>query len=279
MSSKASKWADIPQAHQNPLTYAVSARDQAVIEMVDDAVRHKQVMLAFQSIVPAGNQGQPAFYEGLVRVLDASGRIIPAREFIHSIETMEIGRIVDCLSLEKGLKVLRDYPQLRLSINMSARSIGYPRWMRSLKRGLAQDPTVAERHILEITESSAMLVPELVVNFMSELQKKGISFALDDFGAGFTAFRYLKDFYFDILKIDGQFIRGIARDPDNQVLTRALVAIGEQFDMVTIAECVEQPDDAAFCRSIGIDCLQGYYFGAPTVQPPWLNPSAEKASA
>ncbi|HAR52570.1 MAG TPA: EAL domain-containing protein, partial [Roseovarius nubinhibens] len=70
------------------------------------------------------------------------------------------------------------------------------------------DPTVAERLILEITESSAMVVPELVTGFMEKLQHKGVSFALDDFGAGYTSFRYLKQFYFDILKIDGQFIRG-----------------------------------------------------------------------
>jgi EAL domain-containing protein (putative c-di-GMP-specific phosphodiesterase class I) len=124
-----------------------------------------------------------------------------------------------------------------------------------------------------------MLVPDLVVGFMDELQKKGISFALDDFGAGFTSFRYLKDFFFDILKIDGQFIRGIANSPDNQVLTAALKAIAEQFDMVTVAESVEQPQDAAYLSAIGIDCMQGYYFGAPTIQPPWLDTALGQASA
>ncbi|MFN3209974.1 MAG: EAL domain-containing protein [Roseovarius sp.] len=267
------KWANIPSEHRNPLSYAVSTRDQSVIRMVEEAVRHKHVMLAYQAVVPAGRQDRPAFYEGLVRVLDETGRIIPAREFIHAIETTETGRIVDCLSLEKGIRALHDHPDIRLAINMSARSIGYPRWMRTLKRGLGQDPTVAERLILEITESSAMLVPELVVGFMADLQKKGVSFALDDFGAGFTSFRYLKDFFFDILKIDGQFIRGIAESPDNQVLTRALVAIAEQFDLVTVAENVERPGDARCLEEIGVDCLQGYYFGAPTVQPPWLKPA------
>ncbi|MGK7651461.1 EAL domain-containing protein [Roseovarius sp. B08] len=247
--------------------------------MVEAAVRHGHVMLAYQAVVPSGRQDRPAFYEGLVRVLDETGRIIPAREFIHVIETMETGRIVDCLSLEKGIRTLREHPDIRLSINMSARSIGYPRWMRTLKRGLGHDPTLGERLILEITESSAMLVPELVVNFMASLQKKGISFALDDFGAGFTSFRYLRDFYFDILKIDGQFIRGIADNPDNQVLTRALISIAEQFDMVTVAESVERPNDAVFLQNIGMDCLQGYYFGAPTVQPPWLETAQEAVIA
>lgn len=269
--------ADIPAGHRDPLSYAVSSRDRTAIDMVNEAVRHNQVMLAFQAVVPALKQDRPAFYEGLIRVLDETGRIIPAREFIHAIEETETGRVVDCLALEKGLRALAAYPDLRLSINMSARSIGYARWMRTLKRGLGKDPTIAERLILEITEHSAMLVPELVVGFMSDLQKKGISFALDDFGAGYTSFRYLRDFFFDILKIDGQFIRGIASTPDNQVLTAALASIAEQFDMVTVAESVEMPEDAAYLTEMGIDCLQGYYFGAPTVREPWLDDSIQTA--
>lgn len=270
MGKKFRKWADIPAGQETPLAFAVTSRDASVVGMVEEAVRHNQVMLAYQAIVPAGQQAEPAFYEGLIRVLDETGRIIPAREFIQAIETTETGRIIDCLALDKGLRTLSDHPDIRLSINMSARSIGYPRWMRTLKRGIGQDPTIAERLILEITEGSAMLVPELVISFMQDLQKKGISFALDDFGSGFTSFRYLRDFYFDILKIDGQFIRGIAGNPDNQVLTGALISIAEQFDMVTVAESVEQPQDAAYLESIGIDCLQGYYFGAPTIHPPWV---------
>ena len=279
MGKKIRKWADVPSGQDTPLAVAVTSRDRSVVDMVEEAVRHNQVRLAYQAIVPAGEQAQPAFYEGLVRVLDETGRVIPAREFIQAIETTATGRIIDCLALDKGLRMLGDYPEIRLSINMSARSIGYPRWMRTLRRGLGQDATIAERLILEITEGSAMLVPELVVSFMEDLQKKGVSFALDDFGSGFTSFRYLRDFYFDILKIDGQFIRGIADNPDNQVLTGALIAIAQQFDMVTVAENVEQPRDAAYLTQIGIDCLQGYYFGAPTIHPPWIDEAQARQGA
>ncbi|MDQ2089415.1 EAL domain-containing protein [Marimonas arenosa] len=273
------KWADIPAGHEDPLSYAVQSRNRSVVRMVDDAVRHRQVMLAFQPIVQARRPDFAAFYEGLLRVRDDSGRIIPAGEFIREIEETETGRIMDCLALEQGLQVLYEQPALRLSINMSARSIGYDRWTRTLKRGLKRDATVAERLILEITEASAMTVPELVTNFMAPLQRKGISFALDDFGAGFTSFRYLRDFFFDVVKIDGQFIRGIHADPDNQVLTRALVSIAQQFDMFTVAEFVESAEDVAFLTDIGVDCLQGYYFGAPTVHPTWEQEIGETARA
>ncbi len=261
--------AGIPAEQKDPLSFAVASRDRSVLQMVEAALKRKQVLLAYQPVVQAQAPDKVAFYEGLLRVLDATGRIIPAKDFINEIETTELGRIMDCVALEKGLRTLARQPGLRLSINMSARSIGYKRWMRTLQKGLQRDVTVAERLILEITESSAMTVPELVVSFMDEMQTKGISFALDDFGAGFTSFRYFRDFYFDILKIDGQFIQGIAQNADNQVLTKAMIAIAKQFDMFTVAEFVEDAEDANFLSKIGIDCLQGFYFAAPTISPIW----------
>lgn len=252
----------------SPLSAAVSLRDRDALAMVARAVKQREVFLAFQPVVEASGQSRVAFHEGLIRILDETGRVIPAREFIGAIETTELGRAVDCLSLDLGLKALKDDPALRLAINMSARSIAYPRWMQVLRRGLRADPTVAERLILEITESSAMVMPDAVSVFMADMQREGISFALDDFGAGYTSFRYLREFYFDILKIDGQFIRGIATSPDNQCLTQALLSIARQFDMFTVAESVESAPDAAWLAAAGVDCMQGYYFGAPTATPP-----------
>lgn len=258
----------------SPLSAAVSERDRSTLDMVRRAVQKRDVMLAFQPVVSVAEPGRPAFHEGLIRVLDDTGRVIPAREFIETIETTELGRVVDCLALELGLAALRHDPGLRLAINMSARSIAYPRWSQVLRRGLKGNPTIGERLILEITESSAMIVPDAVSVFMKTWQSEGIAFALDDFGAGFTSFRYLRDFYFDILKIDGQFIRGVARNADNQCLTKALLSIARQFDMFAVAESVESAEDAAWLAAAGMDCLQGYYIGAPTVTPPWKTPQA-----
>ena len=171
-----------------------------------------------------------------------------------------------------GLDALLECASLRLSINMSARSIGYPKWLATLRKGLLADKTIAERLILEITEGSAMVMPDIVTAFMRGRQREGISFALDDFGAGQTSFRYLRDFYFDFLKIDGQFVRGVHGNADNQCLVGALTSIGKHFDMVTVAESVETAQDAAFLTELGVDCMQGYYFGAPTVVPPWRQP-------
>lgn len=272
MSGK-NKFLDGPR---NALEHAVGQRDAGILAMVRRAIEHRQVLMAYQPIVAAARPETPAYYEALVRVLDETGRIIPAKDFITTVEDTEDGRLLDCVALEKSLDELAREPGLRLAVNMSARSIGYKKWSRTLQRGLAADPTIAERLILEITEHSAMMVPELVVSFMTDLQQKGVSFAIDDFGTGYTALRFFKDFSFDILKIDGQFIRGVADDADNQVLVSAMIAIAQQFDMFTVAEQVETADDFETLLQLGVDALQGYYFAAPTVSPPWRADVASK---
>jgi EAL domain-containing protein (putative c-di-GMP-specific phosphodiesterase class I) len=253
----------------SPLAFAIGERDRETISLVRRALDRSHVVLAYQPIVQARDPSRIAYYEGLIRILDDQGRILPARDFIGAIEPSETGRIIDCLALEHGLAALAEEPGLRLAVNMSARSIGYPRWKRTLARGLEREPTVAERLILEITEASAMLMPDIVAVFMDDLKRTGIAFALDDFGAGYTAIRYFKDFFFDILKIDGQFIQNIHADPDNQVLTDALISIARHFDMFTVAEYVEDRRDAEYLTRIGIDCMQGFLFGAPSTLPPW----------
>lgn len=258
-----------PEAASPLMEVAYRPKDQPILEMVRNAIDRKNVLLAYQPVMHARNPERPAFYEGLIRVVKEDRSIIPAKDFIEVVETMELGRILDCLALEMGLVALAEEPSLRLSINMSARSIGYPRWMDTLNHGLALDSTIAERLILEITEGSAMFMPEIVNVFMNDLHRRGISFALDDFGAGYTAFRFFRDFQFDIVKIDGQFIRNINRDPDNQVLTQALISIAQQFDMFTVAESVEKKEELAFLQEAGVDCVQGYLLGRPETVPVW----------
>lgn len=260
----------------SPLASALAQRDANILTMVRNALRRKDVLLAYQPVMQAADPARTAFHEGLIRVLDETGRIIPAKEFIETIETREEGRMIDCLAVELGLASLAQAPNLRLSINMSPRTIGHPDWETALERGLLRDPTIGERLIIEITESSAMLMPDLVSDFMSRMQRRGISFALDDFGAGYTSFRHFKEFYFDIVKIDATFVRHVDTDSDNQVLLQALVSIAQQFDMFTVAEGIERPQEAEYTTQIGIDCLQGYLYGVPSPAKPWEVPAPHR---
>ena len=272
------KLADLPAGGDNPLNAAVAGRDASTLDMVSQAIRHGQTMLAFQPVMQARPPHKAAYFEGLIRVLDDTGRVIPAKDFMPQVENTELGRELDCNALDMGLRNLSRNPSIRISVNMSARSIGYKRWMRVLERHLKKDRSLGERLILEISEDSAMTVPELVADFMDRMQTFGVTFALDDFGAGKTCIHQFRDFFFDAVKIDGTFVRGLSDSPDNRMVVGALIAVARQFEMLTIAESVETKQDAELLVHLGVDCLQGYLFGAPSVRPPWL-PEKQAASA
>ncbi len=258
----------------SPLEAAIAERDRGTLAMVRAALARGDAVLAFQPVLRADGGGV-AFYEGLIRILDETGRVIPARDFIGAVEDLDLGRQIDCVALRLGLQALQEHPGLRLSVNMSARSVGYPEWMQILRRATRQEPATVRRLILEITETSAMLMPELVKVFMAEMRDKGILFALDDFGAGQTSFRHLRHFSFDIVKIDGDFTRAVDADPDNQVLYEALIGLARHFDMLTVAEAVESPEEARWLTAAGIGCLQGFHLGVPVFDPPWRARPAE----
>ena len=248
----------------DPLSYAMASRDGDLLRLVSDALDDSRAKLAFHPISSARNEGHIVFHEGLLRLRDDRGRIIPAGHFMPLVEETGLGRQVDCLALRLALRALTARSDLRLSINVSARSIGDGAWRRILDRGLAGRDDIGPRLILEISETSAMLLAENVIRFMHEMQPQGVCFALDGFGAGYTAFRHLKEFFFDMAKIDKGFVRGIDADPDNQVLAEALITVAHQFEMFAIADGVETLAEAQFLRESGVDCLQGYLFGVPT---------------
>ena len=251
------------KALADPLLYAMASRDADVMTLVSEALAAGRAKLAYHPIVTADAAPRVAFYEGLVRLMDEAGRVIPASHFMPLIEETGMGRQIDCVTLDLALRLLRQTPDLRLSVNLSARSIGDGEWRRILDRGLLDRANLGDRLVFEISETSAMMLHENVIRFMAEMQPKGVAFALDGFGAGLTAFRHLKDFFFDLVKIDKSFVKGIDQDPDNQVLAEALITVAHQFEMFAIADGVETEAEAAFLKGIGVDCLQGYLYGVP----------------
>lgn len=252
-----------PEGPQSPFDAVMLAQDNDIEGMVRRALAKDRVQLAFQPIVLSHNPSQVSFYESWIRLLDDAGRLLPARLFFPAVADSELGREIDCCSMRMGLAKLRDTPNLRLAINMSARSLADWKWRTVLFGALRETEGLGHRLILEISEDSAMLLPEIVIRFMEELQPYGVTFSLDHFGSGHIAFGLLKDFMFDLAKIDRQYTRDIDTNPDNQVLAEALNTVAHQFEMFTVSEGVETAPEAAVISQIGIDCMQGYYFGQP----------------
>lgn len=258
--------AEEPNAPLDPFQAAMAMRDADVLTLVEEAVAAGRTRMAFQPVYLTADRNMVAFYEGLIRVLDGTGRVIPAAQFMPTVAETGLGREIDCMTLQHAFGLLRKRVDLRLSINVSARSLADGKWRDTLYRGLAEEGNLGDRLIFEIAEDSAMQLHEVMIRFMSEVQPKGIAFALDGFGSGMTAFRHLKDFFFDMVKIDKNFVRDIAGNPDNQVLAEALIMVAHQFEMFVVADGVESEEDAKWLQEMGVDCLQGYYFGVPKFQ-------------
>lgn len=249
--------------------YASGAR------LVMDAIAEGRMTIAFQPVVRSDETGTVAFNECLCRILDREGTVVPAGSFMPSIEHLGLIRHVDRTVLRATLATLAGHPDQRLSVNLSPQSMHDSEWLSILESEAAATPGLVDRLILEVTESSAMLDPARTLGFMNRVRALGCAFALDDFGAGYTSFRHFRDFRFDAVKIDGSFVTGIARNRDNQILVNTLVSIADHFSMFTVAEFVENDEDAAFLQGIGIDFLQGYRYGVPTLNPAWLSAGKE----
>ena len=112
------------QKFSDPLSAAVAKRDANVLETVREALKHGRTALAFQPVIQAGAPQNVVFYEGLIRIIDPAGRHIPARDFIAEVENTELGRLIDCATLQLGLATLAEQPAVRLPVNMFAQSIG-----------------------------------------------------------------------------------------------------------------------------------------------------------
>ncbi len=258
---------DRDPATSSPLNVAISEQDRDTLAMVASALKDRRMRLAFQPVVYAADTSLIGFFEGFIRLLNLRDQVIPARDFMAAVEQRQLGRDIDCAALQLGLMAMQRNPQIRVSINMSARSVGYRPWMDLLNRALQDNPRLGSNLILEINEESALQVPDVLKPFMSEMREKGIVFALDDFGAGMTSLRLLEELDFEIAKIDGVLVKDVDRSPTAKSAARAAIAMAQELGMYVVAESVETEGEANWLRDAGVGCLQGYLFGAPTVTP------------
>jgi EAL domain-containing protein (putative c-di-GMP-specific phosphodiesterase class I) len=263
---KSSKF-DRDPALSSPLNAAISAQERDTLAMVASALKDRRMRLAFQPAVYASDPSIIGFFEGFVRLLNLRDQVIPARDFMGAVEQQQLGREIDCAALQMGLMAMQRNPQIRVSINMSARSVGYRPWLNILHRALQETPRLAANLILEINEASALQVPDVLKPFMSEMREQGIVFALDDFGAGMTSLRLLQEMNFEIAKIDGVLVRNVDRSPEAKAAARAAIAMAQELGMYVVAEAVETEGEANWLRASGVGCMQGYLFGPPTVTP------------
>ncbi|HXS41696.1 MAG TPA: GGDEF and EAL domain-containing protein [Stellaceae bacterium] len=243
--------------------------DMALGERVQRALKEGRLTLAYQPVV-ASTTGAIDYHECLLRMIAEDGRIVMAGAFVPAIEQLGFIRIIDRFVLETAVAEVAEHKDICLGINISGLTATDRPWLRTFTSLLRNKPEVARRLLVEITETEALHDIEESVRFVGTLRDLGCRVALDDFGAGFTSLRHLQALAVDIVKIDGSFVRNLTQSTENQVFLRHLVGLARGLNLQTVAECVETAEEAAILRHEGVGFLQGYYFGAPSLEKPWL---------
>jgi len=235
------------------------------------ALAENRIALAFQPVMSARREDMPAFTECLARIVQEDGTVTSAGPLIEEIEHSDLGRVLDRTILRKVLATLRLAPGRRLSVNLSAQGVGDNEWLEMLRAADEETPGIAEWLVVEITETSSLTLDSAALDFLFELRRLGVSLALDDFGSCYTSLRQLGKFRFDFLKIDASLCVGLEGNAPAQRTLASVLRIAQHFDMITVAEGIETQEDADIVVAAGIDCLQGYLYGRPQVDPGWLD--------
>jgi diguanylate cyclase (GGDEF)-like protein len=250
-------------------TRQVRRRSLAIAEEVQGALKSDRLVFAFQPVVDAATFAVD-HYECLMRLRREDGSLVPAGAFVPVVEQSGLMRLVDRHALELVVQELGRHPDVKLALNISGLTATDRSWLRALVALVKNRPDIAQRLIVEITETVALQDIEETARFVATVRELGCRVALDDFGAGYTSFRHLKSLAVDCVKIDGSFVRGLADNIDNQLFIRTLLGLADGFGLATVAECVETAADATHLTRRGVRFLQGYFFGRPTVERPWL---------
>jgi EAL domain-containing protein (putative c-di-GMP-specific phosphodiesterase class I) len=225
-----------------------------------------RVLLYSQPVVRLADR-QPVHQEVLVRILDRQGKLVLPGQFIEVAESLGMAQEIDLRVVSKVLEVVRRPEirdrKLRFFVNLSRTSLCDPNWVRRFQSLLSAAPINHSQLVFEITETAAMSEVDVTQGFIAQMKDMGCRFALDDFGAGFSSFYFLKRFDVDYLKIDGHFIRDLASDEASRVFVRALCDVARGLNKQVIAEWVESEEVLRILGGMGVHYGQGFLFAHP----------------
>jgi diguanylate cyclase (GGDEF)-like protein len=238
-------------------------------ERINHAFKHDGFRLAYQPVVESATN-KILFYEALVRMFDDDGKPIPAAKFVPAIEQLGLAFELDRLVLDLAVAELEAYPELCLAVNVSGLTAAQADWPDHVRHVLGQRAQVAQRLIIEITETAAIVDVSETRRFIDSLRELGGRIALDDFGAGFTSIRHLRSLSLSIMKIDKDLLHNLVNSTEQQHLVRVLIELARGLGLKTVAEGIETEEMATWFRNEKVDMMQGYYFGKPSLDRPWL---------
>lgn len=251
---------------------ANSRQEMGLANYLGRAIREHRLRLAYQPIIES-KTGRVAHYEALLRIVGHDGKISSAGTLIPVAERMGLINVIDELVLDMVIEELARAPELELAFNVSNLTTNNRHWLERLKLRLKEHPGVAERLIVEITETAVHRDLKKTAYFVAAVQSMGAQVALDDFGSGYTSFRQLKSLSVDMVKIDGVFVRDLVDNNDNRLFVKTMLDFTNGFGLKAVAEFVETGEIAKMLMELGVEYMQGYYFGKPENHRSWLKES------
>jgi EAL domain-containing protein (putative c-di-GMP-specific phosphodiesterase class I)/GGDEF domain-containing protein len=246
-----------PNPHRDEARRAGAALADDLVEAIDG----ERLTLLFQPVIDA-RTGEIAWHEALARIRDAEGAERTISGNIEAAERMGFVHLLDHRVLELALSEVRRNATAKVAVNVSARTLDDPQWSGSLISAVEAEPGLAHRLLVEITETAAPGAVSDALSFVEALRACGIRVALDDFGAGQTSFRALRRLGVDLVKIDGDFISGLADSAQDRAYVRTILALARDVGFRTVAERVETRGTADLLIEWGVDYLQGDFYGA-----------------
>lgn len=233
--------------------------------LIRQALERDELLLEFQPIVRVSDDATQPYFEALVRLRDADGRLHPATRFVETAEYT--GQIVEIdkwvLRRVMTLLALPEHRHNCVAINLSGRSLSAPGLLDYFRQQALASNVEPARIVFEITETAAVAEMARAESFLAHMKKLGYRFSLDDFGAGFSSFTYLKHMPVDQVKIDGSFIRYLDTNRADQIFVRAIIQVARELGLETVAECVETKATLELLLNMGVDYVQGYHLGNP----------------
>jgi diguanylate cyclase (GGDEF)-like protein len=249
-----------------------------VTDEIVTALNERRIVMAFEPVEAAISR-EKAFFECLVRMRQGDGGVLSAPDIVPVAERLGLIRLVDYRVLELVVSELAAAPNVRLSLNISPETTMDPDWWATIESLLSAHPGVAQRLIVEITETVAIPDIEEVRSFVTRLKNLGSRIAIDDFGAGYTSFRNLRKLGVDIVKIDGAFVQNITHSADDRAFVQTLIDLARRLDIQTVAEWVQDEDAASMLRDWGCDFIQGRLVGLASLDRPWNLPASQALPA
>jgi diguanylate cyclase (GGDEF)-like protein len=244
--------------------------DMAWATRITQALDDDRFVLYVQPILPLGGSTESGGWNGeaLVRMLNSDGSLAPPGAFLPAAERFGLAPRLDQWVVRESIRWLSEGERAEqvasLHVNLSACSLADTNFCDALLTELADlAPRLCAKLCFEITETVAIANLTEVASFVNGLRELGACVALDDFGAGASHFGYLKSLKVDIIKVDGQFIKGMLQDPVDDVSVRGFLEVARVLGVRTVAEFVDSEAVLERVRELGFDFAQGYFLGRP----------------